>query len=697
MASAVFDSGNAARRRKTERGDSIELAEIGEIPAVVNPERRERCRLNLLSFLTEYFPMTTGLSEFSEPHKSAIQRLQNGMLHGNARVLNAFPRGFGKTTLAENSAIWALLYGHRKFIPIIAADESAAKENLTSIKTELETNEMLYEDFPEVCRPVESLEGKPQRCASQTHDGERTYIKWMADTLVFPTVKINGVESAASGGVVVSRGITGRIRGMKHKRPDGTQQRPDFVIVDDFETDESAQSPAQCDKRLGIISNAILRLTGHKSTLSVVINGTCICEGSATDILLDRKKHPEWESVRIPMMKSMASAHDDLWLDQYATIRKTYNPEDPHDRRRAIADANRFYLEHRSEMDAGAEATWATCFADGEHSAIQHAYNILIDDGESVFASECQNQPVRFTGSGGEFLTSNEMQRTRIGIEQMPPAWIESVGFHIDVQHRCLYFTVLGAGPGFSLCPIEYGQFPAQPRGLIPYAEVTRETLEERYPGVGKERAIELGVAELIDLLFGKIWTKENGVDISVDQGLIDANDQTDAVRRGIKRSKHSTKMAAAFGRSVKAADTPMLQLKLVEGEKRSTDTAIPWRHTPDRKVIGQRLLFVDVNAVKTFLHRRIAAPLGDTGSFEMLNGDHRAYCDHVCDSEYPTKTTGPWGEQYEWKARPQRPDNHLLDTTVGAIVAISLAGKVQFEKPIQRVARKRKKVSPLF
>ena len=43
-----------------------------------------------------------------------------------------------------------MAYGHREFIVVIGASEGAALEMLDSIKTELEVNEHLAEDFPEM-------------------------------------------------------------------------------------------------------------------------------------------------------------------------------------------------------------------------------------------------------------------------------------------------------------------------------------------------------------------------------------------------------------------------------------------------------------------------------------------------------------------------------------------------------------------
>lgn len=676
------------------------MAEVGNPPPVENPERRAACEFDLHLFLRTYFPHSTGLNPFCEEQIKAIKRMELAMLEGGSRVVNAFPRGFAKTTISENSAIWGVVYGHKKFIPVIGADEQAASNNIESIKVELSTNDLLHADFPEVCHPIRALENKSQRCRSQTCNGELTHVAWSADTVVLPSVRVNGDYSPASGAILLARGITGRVRGMSWKRAsDGVKQRPDFVILDDVQTDESATSPAQCEKRMMLIKQAVLRLGGHGSNLSCVMNCTNIAEGDIVDQLLDRKRNPSWEGLRIPMLKTRAVKEQELWLGEYATIRQTYNVDDPRDRKRAIAESTRFYRQHMEEMDEGAYATWQQCYADDEISAIQHAYNILIDDGEQVFQSECQNEPIRVgTLGSNEFLSSKEMQRTRISIDTMPPRDIEHVAWHVDVQQRCAYFTVLGASDSYQLMPLAYGQWPAQPRGLIPYEQVTNHTFAKYFPDCSLERAIENGLVELFDDLGSRVFTREDGVDIQARIGLVDANYMTESVNRAIKRSKYAAQILPTFGKGLKAGDKPMMQWPLTDGEKRSSDNAVPWRIIPDKAVIGRRNVSICTNSLKTFLHRRIASPTGGDGSFEMLNADHHVYCDQLCESEYPVKTEGPYGTVYEWKHRPQRPDNHLLDTTCGAIVGLSILGKVNFA-PVRPVHAPiaRRKVRPLL
>jgi hypothetical protein len=81
---------------------------------------------------------------------------------------------------------------------------------------------------------------------------------WTNSEIVIATIP----GSNSSGGIIRVAGITGRIRGMKFKRPDGKTIRPELVIIDDPQTDESAQSLVQCAKRERVLAGAILGLAG---------------------------------------------------------------------------------------------------------------------------------------------------------------------------------------------------------------------------------------------------------------------------------------------------------------------------------------------------------------------------------------------------------------------------------------------------
>ena len=135
-------------RERTRKG-----SDIGEIPPVHNRARRDECGKSLLLFLTTYFPYSTGLSPFSDDHKRVIGRIQDCSTRGG-RFVNAVYRGFAKSTISELALLWAVLYGHRSFGAIFAAESDLAAKAINSIRTELSDNDLLYEDFPEVCHAV---------------------------------------------------------------------------------------------------------------------------------------------------------------------------------------------------------------------------------------------------------------------------------------------------------------------------------------------------------------------------------------------------------------------------------------------------------------------------------------------------------------------------------------------------------------
>jgi hypothetical protein len=79
------------------------------------------------------------------------------------------------TTICECACIWAVLNGHREFVCLIGSDEGHAMDMLESIKMELDGNELLLSDYPEVVFPIQALDGIANRCNGQLHQGERTH------------------------------------------------------------------------------------------------------------------------------------------------------------------------------------------------------------------------------------------------------------------------------------------------------------------------------------------------------------------------------------------------------------------------------------------------------------------------------------------------------------------------------------------
>jgi hypothetical protein len=622
------------------RRKSAETSNIGPIPAVVDPDRRERCRLDLLAFLTTYFPQSTGLKPFSDGHKRVIARLQQCILEGG-RFCEAVYRGWAKTTIGENTALWATLYGHRRFVAIFGADAGAAENNIDSMKMELAENDLLNEDFPEVCFPIRSLEGKPQRCKSQTYtvkvkcgecrgegcpeceggvrkESKPTHIEWTAETIVLPAIE----GSPAAGAILTARGITAGSRGMKHKRPDGTQQRPDFLFIDDPQTDESAKSPAQVQVRMKILKKNLLRLGGHNQQIAVVIAATVIEADDMIDQLLDSKKNPSWQGERIPMVEKWADAHEKMWMGEYFRLRTTYEADIPGAQAIAHAAATDYYRQNKAAMDAGCVIAWEHCFDDEcELSAIQHAYNALIDDGEEVFASEFQNRPLVAKGDDGRRIDAGAITKQLNGVTRgVVPLMAHRLTAFIDVQGNALFWLVLATSDDFTGAVVDYGAFPQPKQNYFTLADFRgQRTLKgmAAQAGVnvqGDEGAIFWGLGEVTKLILGRTWLREDGVGMPIARCLVDANwgDSTDIVFQFCRNSTHAARLMPSHGRYVGVKQRPWSQWVPKQGDR----IGLRWRVPASQgKRTIQHVAF-DTNYWKTFIHQRLRGAVGDKGRF---------------------------------------------------------------------------------
>ena len=156
---------------RRQRAASIDL---DEIPSPKDLERRSSCEKDFRLFCETYRPDVFHFG-WSPDHLKVIESIESVVLGGGLINL-AMPRGTGKTSLSITAAMWALLYGHRRWVCLVGATGGKAEALLKSIKTEFRFNPKLFEDFPEVCVPIRALEGRPARALSQTVQGIPTAI-----------------------------------------------------------------------------------------------------------------------------------------------------------------------------------------------------------------------------------------------------------------------------------------------------------------------------------------------------------------------------------------------------------------------------------------------------------------------------------------------------------------------------------------
>jgi len=637
--------------------------DIGDLPEVVDPERRARCRTSFRGFCDAYFPQTFHL-EWSPDHLRVIGKIEQAVLHGGLFAM-AMPRGSGKSSLAECACLWAMLYGHRDFVTLIGSDEGHALGMLDSIKTELESNDLLLEDFPAVCYPIHSLEGIANRCSGQLYKGERTQIGWTANEIVLPTI----AGSEASGAIIRVAGITGRIRGMKFKRPDGQTVRPSLVILDDPQTDESARSLSQCANRERILAGAVLGLAGPGKKISGIMPCTVIRPGDMADRILDREKHPEWNGERTKMVYAFP-ANEKLW-EKYAEVRAESLRQHGD-----LSEATAFYVAHREEMDEGADVAWAARFNHDEASALQHAMNLRLQD-EAAFWAEYQNEPLPENVGDDEQLTVDEIARKLNGHRRGEiPIGCNHLTMFVDVQGKLLFWAVCAWESDFTGYLVDYGAFPDQGRRYFTLRDATPTLLEVKR-GAGLEGSIYAGLEALTGKLLAKEWQRDDGAMLKIGRCLVDANwgTSTDVVYQFCRQSPHAAVLFPSHGRYVGASSTPFAEYKKKQGDR----VGLNWRIPNVRGKRAIRHVLFDTNYWKSFIHARLAVPMGDRGCLSLYGRDpvaHQLFAEHLT-AEYRVKTEGRGRVVDEWKLRPEAHDNHWFDGIVGCAVAASLEGAV--------------------
>jgi len=647
------------------RARNIALAiagrDIGDLPEVGNADRKARAASDFRFFCESYFPLTFHLA-WSPDHLKVIGKIEQAVLRGGLFAM-AMPRGSGKTTICECACIWAVLFGHREFVCLIGSDEGHAMDMLESIKMELDANDLLLEDFPEVVYPIQCLDGISNRCNGQLYKGERTHIGWTAREIVLPSMP----DSPASGAIIKVAGITGRIRGMKYKRADGQTMRPSLVVLDDPQTDESARSLSQCATRESILAGAILGLAGPGKKISGVMPCTVIRPSDMADNILSREKHPEWNGERTKMVYSFPT-DEKLW-QRYTEIRaeslRAGNAGD---------EATEFYRSNQKAMDAGAAIAWPERFNHDELSAIQHAMNLKLQD-EAAFFAEYQNEPLPVDSGDADELTADQVAGKLNRLKRAEvPLGVDHLTMFIDVQATLLFYVVAGWQSDFTGYVLDYGAYPDQQQPYFTLRDA-RRTLVTASKSAGLEGSIYAGLESLTESFLGRDWRRDDGAMLRIERCLIDANwgSSTDVIYQFCRQSRHAGTVLPSHGRFVGASSQPFSEYKRRPGDRVGHN----WRMPNVQGKRAVRHVIFDANFWKSFVHARLAVPMGDHGCLSLFGDQpeqHRLLAEHLT-SEYRVKTEGRGRTVDEWKLRPERADNHWFDCLVGSAVAASIQG----------------------
>jgi hypothetical protein len=640
---------NAARK---------EAQDIGAMPEVENPQRRERACQDFRFFCETYFPDVFYLP-WSDDHLRVISKIEQSVLHGGLFAF-AMPRGSGKSALTRSAAIWAVLIGSRKYVCLIGSATRQSANLFQSVQAALLGNDLLLVDFPEVVYPIQCLENSAHKQRGQRYQGSLTYPTWGIHKIVIPSIP----GSIASGSVITVDSLDSNIRGQSHTTIDGRIIRPDLVLVDDPQTRESARSAEQTAQRLSTLSGDVLGMAGPGKKISGLLTCTKIYDGDLADQILDKDKNPEWQGECTRMVYAFPS-NTKLW-DEYSQIRA-----DSLRSGNGGKEATEFYEKNRPDMDAGSIAAWSARHNEDEISAIQHAMNLMYRD-EAAFFAEYQNDPIS-QQSDEDVLTPQEVAEKTSGRGRgEPPLRSQYLTAFIDVHDKLLFYVICGWEEDFTGYVVDYGTYPDQKRLQFTLRKAQR-TLQSAAPGTEKEGAIQAGLEALCRDLLGREFKRSGGAAMHIDRLFIDCGYMPGIVEN-VRHKLGASAITASKGVGIRASNKPMSTYRRKAGERYGQNWYMPnVNRTNEFPHVA-----IDTNYWKSFAHERFQTAGGDRGSITLFGkspSQHRLFAEHVAGSEFCVKTEGHGRTVYQWSPKPTGPDNHWFDCLVGCCVAASMCG----------------------
>lgn len=245
-------------------------------------ERRRLCELNFELFFTYYF-VDYLKYDFAPFHELFFQDLRDLMDSKYREVAWIAFRESAKTSIAKGFLTWLICYGKRRYLNVDSFDKENAERTLFDVVVELQTNSRIKIDFGELYN-------------TKRDDNEATQ-KRIGNFITNNKVRVEAHSTQES--------VRGRIHG---------HQRPDFLLIDDFETNKTKDSAAHTDQVIGHINEF---QAGLDALAIVLYLGNYITEHGSVASLMERAKTDHRLLVRnVPAIDQQTQLP--TWPSKYA-------------------------------------------------------------------------------------------------------------------------------------------------------------------------------------------------------------------------------------------------------------------------------------------------------------------------------------------------------------------------------------------
>jgi len=439
---------------------------------------------------------------------------------------------------------------------------------------------------------------------------------------------------------------------MQHATASGATLRPDFVLIDDPQSDDTARSQGQIDKRMKTIKTSVLGLAGQNKAITVVMAATIIQKYDLAYRFLDRSEHPEWQGVT---RKMLGAFPDDMefWESEYheAYLHSLELQDDN-------KHVNSFYRKNRKRLEAGAVVNNKHRKGDNDVSALQHAMQLYFQRGRDAFYSEFQNEPIDDSGSLYSITPRLVCSRVNGYDKGIAPEGAKFLTCMADVNYIGLNWVTAGFDNDFTSWIVDYGKFPGGSNMLYNPEKDTERTASQ---------AISKGIMQLVQFFM----EKEFGNHRQLNLLMIDGNFQTETVCKTVEAVRHKYKppfkIVVHRGRGHKSYKLKQATLVGKPGDECHLE------NTPMRGMqIIQNSDYWRMATQKAFLNEPGVA--GSCSLFGKRPIEHDGIAREICSERLDNFASTDKGNMYVWNMTPGQA-NDKLDALVACFAGASLLG----------------------
>jgi len=595
-------------------------------PSSEMKEARSRLEKDLPRWL-RYHGGEAFSSPWSPDHERILAKISAAMDKGGLFAL-AMPRGHGKSTILKWVTAYVLLTGRRKYVVVIAATAELAQSIVDFIRTQITESDTLHAHYPHVTSYARATDGKAIKARYQLRaDGKASGILWSKTTLVFPeVVSPEGKPYPSNGAILEAHGLTGAIRGKWKDTKTGKVLRPDFVILDDPQDRQSAESPSQCAMRERIITGDVLGLAGPKKRIAAVMPCTIIRKGDLADRFLDHAQHPEWQGETCRLVNKWPAAQDTLWKE-YERIYREETGEG-----RGFGKATEFYKKNQFAMDAGSEVSWKHRVRDGEVNALQTAENLRIETGPQFWA-EYQNEPL-------DIVTSEyKIEAKDVAAHQSPlgngivPDQARILIAATDINRSGLYWVVVAFCQDMSAHICVYGKFPQN-----------GDVWPKNAPALARAQGIFTALTGMSNYL-AKLPFIRSGQVFRPSRLLIDRGYEPDTVHKFCQQASAPFKLIPCRGYAAQKY-----------GPRKGTLVGTPFENCHITESPQGQYIAFNADAVREIMQRAWLGDAGIPGGATLYRDDprmHATFSEHICAEKLRQKYQTDGGMRWEWAHAP--------------------------------------------